>query len=86
LPASANWPAEEASAGGAVAVPDDEGVILEGVDGEEEEGVTGVAGVDVAVPQPGINRLIMKTTANNAITLYRSIVLHFPSVFTGSGE
>jgi hypothetical protein len=76
----------EASASGAVAVPDDAGVTVEGVDGEEEGGVIGVDGVGVAVPQPGINRLIMKTTANNAITLYRFIVLHFPSVFTGSGE
>jgi hypothetical protein len=75
----------EASASGAVAVPDDAGVTVEGVDGEED-GVIGVAGVGIAVPQPGISKLTMKMAATIAIVLLCFMLLPLRSVFTGSDE
>ncbi|MCX6006514.1 MAG: hypothetical protein NTZ34_04535, partial [Chloroflexi bacterium] len=80
----ANWPAVEAPA--AVAVPDGEEVIVEGVVGDEEVGVTGVAGAGVAVLQPGTSKLTMKMAATIAIVLLYFILLPRPSVFTSSGE
>jgi len=86
LPASANWPAVGDSAGGAVIVPDDGGVVAAEFDGEEETGVTGVAGAGVTVLQTGISKLTMKTAATIAIVLQCFIQSPLPSVFTGSGE
>jgi len=59
----------EASAGGVVGVPDAGGVTAAGVDGEDEGGVTGVAGGGVAVLQPGISKLTMKMAATTEIVL-----------------